>query len=329
MFQWANMLVMKVTRDCNLRCKYCYLKNKDNYKGEIIDFELFKVVIQRIIKDKLKSNNHHEKFSLVFHGGEPLLLDSEKFAIMLDYAQNEFNKNSINYDFCVQTNLTLLDEEKALLMQKYNVHVGASFDGIKKGNEGRTKSFTQDKFEEKFFMMNDYNVDYSFLSVVNKANFESIQESIKFAEEEYGVDGFKVNYAEDIFKEDPGKDNETSEIDGELFFEKAWKPFINKYLDFENNEKYPKLDTNVQLIINKFLEDSFVIKERTKRGNCGVKVCGGGINIVEMNPDGSLYFCGRYSEDDDKVFVDDIHNRDFLSLHQLKRFSRLNYLKTL
>ena len=32
MFNYANMLVLKVTRDCNLRCKYCYLADKDEYK---------------------------------------------------------------------------------------------------------------------------------------------------------------------------------------------------------------------------------------------------------------------------------------------------------
>ena len=29
MFGKTNILILKVTRDCNLRCKYCYIKNKD------------------------------------------------------------------------------------------------------------------------------------------------------------------------------------------------------------------------------------------------------------------------------------------------------------
>jgi len=157
MFQWANMLVMKITRDCNLRCKYCYVKNKDDYKGEMISFELFQKTIDRIIFDKLKAETPN-RISIVFHGGEPLLADTQLLAKMLDYAACELDKYNIDYDFAVQTNLTLLDEEKALLFNKYNVHVGASFDGIRDGSEGRTKVFTQSVFEEKFNLLKKYNV---------------------------------------------------------------------------------------------------------------------------------------------------------------------------
>jgi uncharacterized protein len=324
MFQWANMLIMKTTRDCNLRCKYCYIKNKDNFKVERLSFDLFKVIINIIIKDRIKAEMSEVNFSLIFHGGEPLLMDTEVLANMLDYAETEFNKYKISHDFGVQTNLTLLDEEKSLLFNKYSVSIGASFDGIGDGNKGRTKEFTQTKFENKFNLMLKNQNDFGFLSVVNKANFDNIQESVEYVKKEYGINSIKVNYAEDIFKMSNQKDNENSEIDGKLFWEKAWKPYIDSYI--QNKENRAR-DNNTDQIIEKFVEDSFVIKTRTSKGNCGVKICGGGINIIELNPDGSLYFCGRYSEDDPVVYMGDIKGRDFLSLHQLKRYGDFAFEK--
>ena len=135
MFGSTNMLILKTTRDCNLRCKYCYIKHKNSYRGERIDFELYKKVIDKIVCDRIKNNiNENEKFVMVFHGGEPLLFFPYQLALMMEYARDKFVRNKINYDFGMQTNLTLLNEEFATILNEYNVSLGISFDGIKDGN---------------------------------------------------------------------------------------------------------------------------------------------------------------------------------------------------
>ena len=64
MFEIPGTIILKVTRDCNLRCDYCYVRNKDSYKGEKIDFDLFKTIIQKIIIGKTLSGD--KNINLVF-----------------------------------------------------------------------------------------------------------------------------------------------------------------------------------------------------------------------------------------------------------------------
>ena len=74
MFEHINHAVVKVTRDCNLRCKYCYVADKDKYKNEVMSFDVFKDLVNRIIKDRIKNNTYREEFNFTFHGGEPTII---------------------------------------------------------------------------------------------------------------------------------------------------------------------------------------------------------------------------------------------------------------
>ena len=70
-------MVVKVTRDCNLRCKYCYIENKDAFKNEVMSFEVFKTLVDRICLDKKKTSDEFKRFSFIFHGGEPTIIGYE------------------------------------------------------------------------------------------------------------------------------------------------------------------------------------------------------------------------------------------------------------
>lgn len=56
MFENTSEIILKVTRDCNLRCAYCYIKNKDQYKNERMSLETFKNIIDRVASDKQKTS---------------------------------------------------------------------------------------------------------------------------------------------------------------------------------------------------------------------------------------------------------------------------------
>lgn len=309
MFGSTNMLVLKTTRDCNLRCSYCYVKNKDNYKGERIDFELFKKTIDKIIIDRLKNNvKPHERFSLIFHGGEPLLFNSLQLAKMFEYASNKFINNHITYDLGMQTNLTLLNEDVCATLNQYNVSLGISFDGIEDGNLARTSAYDLGDFESKFKMLDDFSVKYSFLMVGSESNIEKIKESVDFLREKYNIPGIKINYAEDV-------NNVGGEVSGEKFLEYGWKPFIDEFL-----ETGTLIEDNLKRTVEQFIIQSLSVTLNDQTSNCGLKICGGGIRIVEMNPDGSIYLCGRYSEDFPEAFIKHVLDDDFLELQQIKKY---------
>lgn len=317
MFTQANMLVLKLTRDCNLRCSYCYVRNKDNYKGEIIDFDLFKSIVDRVVKEKTKGNAINETFSLIFHGGEPLLAGPENLAKMLGYARKQFLDNNIKHEFGIQTNLTLLTPQVAQVLHEYDVSIGISFDGFSNGSMARSKILTDKFFINKINMMKEYNLTWGPLLVANITNYKKIKKSVHYLETKYSRRAVKVNYVEDVNTKDKG-----SEITGRQFFEYSFKPFID---DFIAGKKI--LETNSYGIMLQFFKHSIYLFEDTFKSNCYSKFCGGGINIIEIEPTGKVFLCGRYSENYDESFIENVTDKDFLDLTQIKAYIDFCYKK--
>ena len=65
----ANNITFCVTEECNLRCKYCYMVHKNNFKK--MSFETAKKAVDYV----LKARDIYSKKSVVwdFIGGEPFL----------------------------------------------------------------------------------------------------------------------------------------------------------------------------------------------------------------------------------------------------------------
>ena len=120
MFQNANQVILKVTKGCNLRCKYCYVADKDKYENEYMSFDTFKKVVDKIIFDKSKSSNDRS-IDITFHGGEPTKIDKKTFYNMCEYAQYKMTIYNIGVKFSIQTNLTLIDEEWCNIFSKFNI----------------------------------------------------------------------------------------------------------------------------------------------------------------------------------------------------------------
>lgn len=109
-----------LTENCNLKCKYCYEKNKTTNE---INFES----IKSIIDYEIKQNN---KNSLInFYGGEPLLRKDLIYKT-IDYIKSQNTKTTFN--FGLATNGMLLDDEFLKYMKKNNfTHIAYSLDGNK------------------------------------------------------------------------------------------------------------------------------------------------------------------------------------------------------
>lgn len=318
MFSEINTLIFKVTRDCNLRCKYCYVKNKDNFKGEIVSFETFKDIINRVINDR-KDMPKKNELNFVFHGGEPLLLGADKLKLYLGYASRKFLDNNIPCRFAMQTNLTLLSEDILMVLHEYNVNLGVSFDGIKEANWARSAQST-DYFEENFKLLKKYNISFGFLMVVHQLNYTKVKESVNYLINKYDIKSIKVNYAEDVLNLGG------SEISGHTFFINAWKPLLDAFITGEHAEL---IESNLQNILNMHFRNIFSSEGhmRVFTGNCGQKICGGGKNIIEVGPDGKAHCCGRYSEDYEAAYIEHVNDKEFLNLRQLGKYFEMVTIK--
>lgn len=315
MFRFTDLVIFRFTRDCNINCEYCFMIEKDLYKGEIINFSLFKKIVERIIQQR-KLNRQGNGFSFIFHGGEALLVGKERFYKMADYITTRFREENLQLDLGMQTNATLLDDEYAKIIQKFDISLGLSFDGVDEANESRTKEIKQEIFENKFETLIKNKVSFGFLIIVGKHNADKVSESKNYLKK-YGVKSYKINYAEDIIN--PNSEDNV-EIDGAEFFNKALKPEIDSFIEGGNFT-----EGNTQRTFERALTDIFTYHRDKTQTGCGGKFCGGVLHMIGVNPDGESHYCDRYSKEFEETYVEHALDYDFLGIHQLKKAMDFNY----
>ncbi|MGD9474085.1 MAG: radical SAM protein [Eubacteriaceae bacterium] len=117
-FKDISYLVLWMTSDCNLDCRYCYAdagRNKD-----YMNLETAKKALS------LPSG----PFKLQLAGGEPLL--NFKLVEAIDQMVKE---NGLETKIQIQTNGSLIDEKMAVALKKMGVRLGISLDGPPAVNE--------------------------------------------------------------------------------------------------------------------------------------------------------------------------------------------------
>ncbi len=131
-------MILCVTEDCNLRCKYCVYS--DNYEytrshsEEKMDFKTAKKAIDyyfKLIKEGLKFNPLRRP-GIGFYGGEPLL-NFELIKICVEYIKKEYP--TYETQFTITTNGTLLEESKSDWLMENEFTISISLDGPEKEHD--------------------------------------------------------------------------------------------------------------------------------------------------------------------------------------------------
>lgn len=122
----CEQLIIELTGNCNLACKYCiyneFFEGNRNFNTSNIDFETAKKAI-----DYVYAHRDPKQLAITFYGGEPLL----NFKVMkqcIDYSLE--NLKDVDLSFSFTTNLTLMTEEIAeYLAQIPKLSILLSMDG--------------------------------------------------------------------------------------------------------------------------------------------------------------------------------------------------------
>jgi uncharacterized protein len=117
-------LILSLTGECNYSCLYCYASN---YAKNRMTFEIAKKAIDIVSK----ANNN---FIIQFTGGEPLI-EYELIKKVVNYVE----KNKIKAIFQIQTNASLITNEKAKFIKAHKIGIGVSLDGRPKINDLQRK----------------------------------------------------------------------------------------------------------------------------------------------------------------------------------------------
>lgn len=110
-------LTLHITNKCNLRCKYCYVRQG----GESITHETAFAAVDMAAESK-------KPCGLVFFGGEPLL-ERELIYDIIEYSQKIRKETGQTFYYKITTNGTLLDEDFLKFSSGINMMVGFSHDG--------------------------------------------------------------------------------------------------------------------------------------------------------------------------------------------------------
>jgi uncharacterized protein len=180
-------MVKPVGSRCNLDCSYCYYQDKDRLlsdtAGSMSDETLEQVIRQGI------AGQDADTALFTWHGGEPTLLGLDFFRRVAELQQKYADGKQIEND--LQTNGLLLDDDWCRLLKEHQFLVGLSIDGPKRlHNPFRTTKRGGPSFDQVFRaakLLQQHDVTFNTLTVVNSLNARHPAEVYQFLTEELGV----------------------------------------------------------------------------------------------------------------------------------------------
>lgn len=157
---------------CNLDCEYCYYLDKKELYSDKQDFRMSEETLEKFIKQYIEAQPDPE---VVFswQGGEPTLrgLDFYRKAVELQSKHAPDDKNIQNV---LQTNGTRLDDEWCEFLEENDFRVGISIDGLRELHDEfrqtRVRSPTFDQVMEGLSRLQEHDIEYNVLCVVNSVN---------------------------------------------------------------------------------------------------------------------------------------------------------------
>ncbi len=116
-------MVIHLTNDCNLRCKYCYAQG-GSYGGR-------RSILSEDMADRILNvfYSHFEIIQTVqLFGGEPLM-NINVMEKICKYIRNKDLQHERKTNIGLVTNATLISDDFISLVKKYEIHVTISYDG--------------------------------------------------------------------------------------------------------------------------------------------------------------------------------------------------------
>ena len=136
-------VILKVTDQCNLKCKYCYNAERP-YTKDVLSLERF----ERLLRVLLTGYN---LIHVIWHGGEPLCAGIDYFKKAMDVERRVHIETGAVIENSVQTNGTLVNSEWIRFFKENDFRVGISFDGVdnEKYRQGTDKALRAMKLLRK------------------------------------------------------------------------------------------------------------------------------------------------------------------------------------
>jgi len=154
-------LVLIVTEDCDLRCKYC-VYGEGNYNAVRVHTsrKMEHQIAIRATHSFLSQQEHHKQSFVCFYGGEPLL----RWQLIENVLQSVTQDLSVSPQWFISTNGTALTEDKFATLVQNRVMVRVSLDGPQEVHDKNRVDVrgrpTFDRVIKNLKRLRDYDLDY-------------------------------------------------------------------------------------------------------------------------------------------------------------------------
>ena len=296
--KYPHNAFLNLTNDCNLQCRYCFVEQHPDY----MDFETAKKAV-----DFLYNNLQYKKekqyiepesqSSLVFFGGEPLLLYDKIIVPLTEY----INKNYQNlFKLSITTNGILLNENKLQFLKNNNIGILQSIDGNKVVQDyNRPCKNGQSSFDiikSKIPTILKYYPDVVFRSTTTPDTIGQLYDSYLFAEEQ----GYKNYYVTPNHRE-PWSLTAIQEMEKQI-----QNIFCHQLNQFKQNI-LPIIFSTETMMFEEILQIELSEYEKIPEFKNPFR-CGLGTTSIGIGPDGKIYGCQDVpsKKQDDIFYIGDI-----------------------
>jgi uncharacterized protein len=168
---------IKITKFCNLRCKYCY---EFPYLGDKRKIEL-----ESARKMFVALAQHYgqtgQTLHFIWHGGEPFVLPPDYYRDLFAMQAMILNAKGILYENSVQTNLTILSSDwlRALKENLFNA-IGVSIDMVGDDRVNQAGKTVDDKVLSNMQILIDNEIPFGAITVLSAQTRPKIRDIYRF-----------------------------------------------------------------------------------------------------------------------------------------------------
>ena len=265
------------TEQCNFNCSYCYIPEDIRRNGETMTIEQLRQGLERLHSYFQQTLPEEVKPQLIFHGSEPMLAREAVFTGIQEFQDR--------FQFGVQTNATLLDDEAISFLTKHGVGIGISLDAPSANLADQTRKnwSGHGSFDSAVHVMEQLGSYPAFnvITTVTSLNLGALCEMVDFCHS-YGVGILMLNPVRTTQK--GGQELKPENEDLALAFCKALDRTYHLYEQ-----------TGRRIVIANFANIlASILGPTSRRLMCDISPCGGGRCFFAVSAHGDVFPCSEF-----------------------------------
>lgn len=289
-FPLITSAFLNLTDECSCRCTYCFVDQHPNF----MSYQTAKDAADFLAKNAKESGTSP---SIVFFGGEPLLMYDKIIKPLTEYIRAEYGDS---FGLSITSNCVDLDEKKSDFMVKNGIGLLFSIDGDKYSqNINRPLKDGGESFKilyPKIPMILDHFPNVTFRGTITPATAEYLFHNIMFAEE----CGFRNTFFMPNFFE-PWSDDKIKSL------RKQMRLYSDHYIDCLSTGKEPIYFNQLEKQFKKILLHNFEVRNNTVRNDLSCKACGkcglGSGSAAGININGDITACQEFFSKERNIFT--------------------------